>query len=322
MHLRGKKTKAAFVQPMLLLPTNELPEGVGWVYEPKLDGYRALAIKSENKARLRSRNDNDFSLKYPSLVKALGSLANETVLDGEVVALDESGRPSFNALQNYSPFKTPIFYYVFDVLVLGGRNIMPEHLSVRRDLLRRHVLPTLHDPVRECPELNAALQDVIQAIRTQGLEGVIAKNLNSSYEPGRRSGSWRKMRLNKGQEFVIGGYTIGPKTFDALIFGHYQGKKLLYVGRTRNGFTPLLREQLQKRFRDLLISECPFANLPEAKAGHWGLGLTAEKLKACRWLKPLLVGQFEFVEWTSDDHLRHSRFIALRDDQNAQDVQR
>ena len=307
---------------MLLLATSELPEGGNWTYEPKLDGYRALAVKGETKLQLRSRNNKDFSLRYPEVMKALRSLPDQTVVDGEIVALDASGRPSFNALQNYGSLKVPIFYYLFDVLVLAGRNVMLEPLSVRRDLLRNRVLPNLRDPAREVPELNASLSDVINAIRVQGLEGVVAKNLNSSYEPGRRSGSWRKMRLNKGQEFVIGGYTIGPANFDALIFGYYDGKKLLYVGRTRNGFTPLLREQLQKRFRDLLISECPFANLPEAKVGRWGLGLTAEKMKACRWLKPQLVGQFEFVEWTSDEHLRHSRFIALRDDKNAQEVGR
>ena len=307
---------------MLLLPTSDLPEGTDWIYEPKLDGYRALAIKAGNKVRLRSRNDNDFNVRYPDVVRALGSLPDQTVIDGEVVALDSSGRPSFNALQNYAASKVPIFYYVFDVLVLDGRNAMPERLSARRELLRGHILPNLRDPIRECPVLNASLSDVIRAIREQGLEGVVAKNLNSSYEPGRRSGSWRKMRVNKGREFVIGGYTLGPKTFDALIFGCYDGQRLLYVGRTRNGFTPLLREQLHKRFHDLEISECPFVNLPEAKPGRWGLGLTAEKMKDCRWLKPRLVGQFEFVEWTPDNHLRHSRFVALREAVNAEGVQR
>ena len=121
---------------------------------------------------------------------------------------------------------------------------------------------------------------------------------------------------------MIGGYTLGGSNFDALIFGYYDGERLLYVGRTRNGFTPSLREELYRRFRGLEIAECPFANLPEARAGHWGQGLTAAKMKDCRWLKPQLVGEFEFVEWTPDDHLRHSRFIALRDDKDARDVQR
>lgn len=253
---------------------------------------------------------------------ALAALPNETVIDGEIVALNESGRPSFNLLQNYGSADSPVFYYVFDVLVLSGQDVMSKPLEERRDLLRKHVLPKLKDPIRESLQLNAALADVINAVRAQGLEGVVAKNLTSSYEPGRRSGAWRKMRINKGQEFVIGGYTPGPKTFDALIFGYYEDGKLLYAGRTRNGFTPMLREQLQKRFPALEISECPFANLPEAKSGRWGLGLTAEKMKECRWLKPLLVGQFEYVEWTPDNHLRHSRFVALGEDMEADDVTR
>lgn len=159
-------------------------------------------------------------------------------------------------------------------------------------------------------------------MRTQGLEEVVAKNLNSSYESGPALRAWRKMRLNKGQEFVIGGYTPGPKTFDALIFGYFEDGKLLYAGRTRNGFTPMLREQLRKQFPALEISECPFGNLPEVKSGYWGLGLTAEKMKECRWLKPRLVCKFEYVEWMPDNHLRHSRFVALREDIDAGDVTR
>jgi bifunctional non-homologous end joining protein LigD len=163
---------------------------------------------------------------------------------------------------------------------------------------------------------------VIESVRTAGLEGVIAKRLDSAYEPGSRSGAWRKMRINQGQEFVIGGYTLGGKNFDALIFGCYEAGQLLYVGRTRNGFTPRLREQLYLRFRGLEIAECPFVNLPEARSGRWGQGLTAEKMKECRSLKPVLVGQFEYVEWTPDNHLRHSSFIALREDRNAREVRR
>jgi ATP-dependent DNA ligase len=120
------------------------------------------------------------------------------------------------------------------------------------------------------------------------------------------------MRVNRSEEFVIGGYILGGRYFDALIFGYWEGDKLMYAARTRSGFTPAVREQLHPRFRRLETSECPFANLPEARAGRWGEGLTAAKMKDCRWLKPLLVGQFEFVEWTADRRLRHSRFVGLR----------
>ena len=130
------------------------------------------------------------------------------------------------------------------------------------------------------------------------------------------------MRINRGQEFVIGGYTIGTKAFDALIVGYYEGERLLYAARTRNGFTPALRVQLFKKLRPLEISDCPFANLPEAVSGRWGQGLTKAKMADCRWLKPQLVGQFEFLEWTGDNHLRHAKFVNLREDKPAGEVRR
>jgi DNA ligase D-like protein (predicted ligase) len=316
------KIAARFVEPMLLLRSETLPEGPEWAYELKLDGYRALAIKSGGRVHLRSRNDKDFNQRYPSIVAGLAGMPDETLLDGEVVALDESGRPSFNTLQNFGSAVAPVYYYVFDVLILAGRNVMGEKLSVRRELLREQILPHLAEPVREAPRLEASLPDLVRAIREQGLEGLVAKRLDSVYEPGKRSGAWRKMRVDQGQEFVIGGYTLDGRYFDAVIFGYYEGDRLLYAGRTRNGFTPALREQLFQRFRPLEIPECPFANLPEARAGRWGQGLTKEKMKNCRWMKPSLVAQFEFVEWTPDHHLRHSRFIALRDDKRPRDVHR
>jgi ATP-dependent DNA ligase len=189
---------------------------------------------------------------------------------------------------------------------------MSEPLSVRRELLRRQVLPHLSDPIREAPQFDASLPNLIRAVREQGLEGIVAKRLDSVYEPGQRSGAWRKMRVNRSQEFVIGGYTLAGRHFDALIFGYWEADKLMYAARTRSGFTPAVREQLHQRFRALETPECPFANLPEARAGRWGEGLTAAKMKNCRWLKPVLIGQFEFVEWTPDKHLRHSRFVGFR----------
>ena len=196
-----------------------------------------------------------------------------------MVALDESGRPSFNILQNYGSSKAPILYYVFDVLVLAGRDVMGMPLSARRDMLERRILPKLGEPIRYSPELKASLADLVASVRAQGLEGLVAKRRDSRYEPGQRSGAWQKMRINKGQEFVIAGYTVGGATFDALVFGYYEGSKLLYVSRTRNGFTPRVREELLKRFRGLEITECPFANLPEARAGGGGRG---SRRKRCR----------------------------------------
>jgi len=207
-------------------------------------------------------------------------------------------------------------------MILAGKDVMDEPTSVRRDLLRRSVLSRLDDPIRESPEFNVGLPELIQPVKAQGLEGLVAKRRDSRYEPGQRSGAWLKMRVNKGQEFVIAGYTPSANNFDAIIFGYDDGGKLIYAGRTRNGFTPSSRDKLFKRFKGLEVDRCPFANLPEAKAGRWGVGLTAEKMKECRWLKPVLVGQFEFVEWTADGHLRHSRFMGLREDKEPHDVAR
>jgi bifunctional non-homologous end joining protein LigD len=316
------KTKASFIEPMLLLSESNLPDSERWLYEIKLDGYRALAIKTRGTVQLRSRNNNDFNARYPAIVKALGHLPDETVIDGELVALDEDGHPSFNALQNFGSSRAPILYYAFDLLILAGRNVMDEPLDARRELLEKHILPNLRDPIRYSPALNASIADLIRSAREQGFEGLVAKRRDSRYEPGQRSGAWLKMRINQGQEFVIGGYTPSPRNFDALIFGYFDGNRLMYVARTRNGFTPRSRDELLKRLRGLEIPECPFANLPEAKSGRWGQGLTVAKMKECRWLRPVLVGQFEFAEWTPDNHLRHSRFVGLREDKDAKQVVR
>ena len=317
------RAKARFIPPMLLLPTDRLPDDPAkWEYQLKLDGYRAIAFKSANKLQLRSRNDNDFSGRYAAVLRALATLPDETVIDGEIVALDEEGRPSFNTLQNSVGSPARIVYYVFDVMVLAGRDVSRETLTTRRELLERKLLPALAEPVRYVGVLDASLRDLIHAVKTRGFEGLVAKRRDSRYEPGLRSGAWMKMRINRGQEFVIGGYTIGTRTFDALVIGYYENGRLMYASRTRNGFTPALRQQLFKKFRSLEIADCPFANLPEARSGRWGQGLTKAKMADCRWLKPELVGQFEFVEWTADDHLRHTKFVALRDDKRAQDVRR
>ena len=308
---------------MLLLRTDALPADASrWEYQLKLDGYRAIAFKSNGRLHLRSRNDNDFSVRYPGVMKGLAKLPDETVIDGEVIALDDDGKPSFTALQNHGSSRAPILFFVFDIVMLAGRDLRGESMTTRREVLVRRVLPKLTEPVRYASPLDASLPDLIASVKAQGLEGLVAKRRDSRYEPGLRSGAWQKMRVNRGQEFVIGGYTVGGKGFDALIFGYYESDRLIYAARTRNGFTPAVRTQLMKKFTGLETSECPFVNLPEQKSGRWGAGLTAAKMKDCRWLKPTLVAQIEFLEWTGDNHLRHTKFVALRDDKAARDVNR
>jgi bifunctional non-homologous end joining protein LigD len=315
------KVQAKFVDPMLLLRTDKQPDRDGWIYELKLDGFRAVAFKTDGKVHFRSRNGKDFSAKYPAIAKALASMPDETVIDGEIVAL-EAGRPSFNTLQSHGAATGQIFFYVFDIMIAAGEDVMAQPLEIRREILRSSVLPQLADPIRESPVLEASLPDLICSVKAQRLEGLVAKRRDSRYEPGQRSGAWRKMRVNQRLDFVIAGYTPAPRNFDAVIIGHYEDDRLIYVDRTRNGFTPASREALFRRFEGLETALCPFANLPEAKSGRWGVGLTAEKMLACRWLVPVLVGNFEFLEITPDGHLRHSRFVGLREDKKSRDVGR
>jgi bifunctional non-homologous end joining protein LigD len=199
----NRKIKADFIEPMLLLRTEKLPEGKEWHYELKLDGYRALAIKSSGKVSLRSRNDNDFNSRYPGIVNALAPMPDDTVIDGEVVALDENGRPSFNALQNYGSGPSPLHFFIFDILVLDGRDVMGEQLTTRRELIEKQVLPKLADPIRYSPVLEASLSGLIHSVKLQGLEGLVAKRRDSKYESGLRSGAWMSIKGRNWSSQVI-----------------------------------------------------------------------------------------------------------------------
>ncbi len=312
--IHSPRVPAHFVEPMQCLAVAKLPEGPGWEYEIKFDGYRALGINSAGHVRLLSRNENDFSARFPSLANALSNLPDDSVVDGEIVALDETGRPSFNVLQNYTHAATPLQFYTFDLLHLAGKNLRDRPLEYRRELLRTKVIPRMPEEIRLSETFDTTAAEIVAAVEAQGLEGVIAKRRDSLYEPGRRSGAWVKMRINKGQELVIGGYVPTGKNFDSLIVGYYGGDDLIYVARVRNGFVPALRAKVFEHFHKLDIKTCPFSNLPQRDKGRWGQGLTADKMAKCRWLKPQLVAQIEFADWTDVNHLRHSKFIALRDD--------
>ena len=319
---RRAKETARFVEPMQCLPVAKLPEGSNWEYEVKFDGYRALGIKSGGRVKLMSRNENDLAARFPILAQALAELPDETIIDGEIVALDETGRPSFNVLQNYRRAGTPLQFYAFDVLTLAQRSLQDRPLEERRKVLRTKILPRMPESVLFSETLEATASEVTEAVKAQGLEGVIAKRRDSLYEPGRRSGAWVKMRVNKGRELIVGGYVTNGKNFDLIVVGFYERGDLLYVARVRNGFTPSLRDAVFKKFRGLEMPNCPFVNLPQRDKGRWGEGLTAEKMVECRWLKPRLTAQIEYAEWTDGNHLRHSKFVALRDDQNVGDLAR
>ena len=309
-----------FVPPMECLSVLKVPDGPHWVYEIKLDGYRAEAIRTKGGVELYSRNGKCLNKKFPYIVEALNDLPPETIIDGELVALDESGRPTFNLLQNYSGASQRIRYFVFDVIVLKGRDLTRVPLSECRKLLA--LLPFANERIRISESLDVSAETMLAAVKEQGLEGVVAKRKDSLYESGKRSGAWVKHRVNAGQEFVVGGYTPGPNGIDSIIVGYYKGSDLIYVARTRNGFVPASRRAVYQRIRPLTIEKCPFVNLPETRKARWGEALTAEKMKKCVWVKPELVAQIEFLEWTGEDHLRHSKFVGLREDKDPRQVAR
>jgi DNA ligase D-like protein (predicted ligase) len=289
--------------------------------ELKLDGYRALAIRTKEGARLLSRNNNDLAKRFPKVTAAVRALEPDTMLDGEIVALDAAGHPSFNVLQNHQTAKTPILYYAFDLLAFRGKSLLQMPLERRRSLLEA-ALADAEDPLRLCGKIEAEPEPLVSAGREQNVEGFIAKRKSSVYEPGRRSGSWVKYKIQRGQEFVIGGYKPGPDGFENLTVGYYEDGKLMFIGKVRNGFTPRLRREVFAKFEGLDTPQCPFANLPEPKNARRGEALTAEVMKKYRWLKPKLVAQIDYADWTEANHLRHSRFIGLRDDKKPEDVVR
>ena len=311
--------EAEFIEPMECALVSKLPEGPDWSYEVKFDGYRAIGVKTSHNAIIYSRNGKNFNKRYPHLAEALGNIPADTVVDGEVVALDDSGRPDFHALQHFKASASRIHYFVFDLLVLQGRDLMNMPLTKRRELLKS-VLKLPSQGIRVSEQFVIAAEDMLSAVRKQGLEGVIAKRKSGLYEAGKRTGSWAKLRLNRAQEFVVGGFIPGPHGVDSIIVGYYRGKDLVYVARVRNGFVPATRRTVYEKLKPLITDKCPFVNLPETGRARWGEILDAEKMKKCAWVRPELVAVIEFLEWTEGDRLRHSKFVAQRDDKDPRKV--
>ncbi len=313
------RTKVRFIEPMLAQAVGELPnDRRAWVYEVKLDGYRCLIGKNGHGVKLWSRRGNLFNEDFPGLVRACAALPEDTVVDGEVVALDEHGRMSFNLLQHRRSQASALRYYAFDLLIYKGHSVMGLEIPARRNLLARALAKDGGD-LQLMQRFDAEPAELIRAAKKLGFEGIVAKRQDSLYEPGKRSGAWLKYRINQGQEFVIGGYTPGHP-FDAVIVGYYKNGQLVYAAKVRNGFVPRARREVAVRLSALKSEQCPFANLPEKKRTVWAL--TKEEMKKCTWLKPKLVAQIEFTEWTPDGHLRHARFAGLREDKDPEEVVR
>jgi DNA ligase D-like protein (predicted ligase) len=307
--VRNPRPRPRFIEPMECRRVTSLPEGDDWLYEIKQDGYRAIAVVDGGTAVLYSMSGQDYSAQFRTIGFALKNLnQGNLVLDGEIVALDDQGRPSFQELQNRRTSKQPIVFYVFDVLHHNGRDLMDLPLSERKRFLEE-VAGHPSGSVRLNPVFSTALPPLVDRVKSLGLEGIVAKRANSIYVPGRVSDAWQKHRFNREGEFVIGGYVASGTNFSSIIVGEYRGKELHYVKRVAAGFTPYLRQQVFKELKPLITSKCPFVNLPEPNvSGH---GLTAEKMKDCVWLKPERRCELEFVERTNSGRLRHAVFRRL-----------
>jgi DNA ligase D-like protein (predicted ligase) len=318
--VKGGKNQPVFIVPMAAALVDLLPAGEEWLYEAKFDGYRAIAVKDQVKVRLLSRRGNDLSRSYPAVVAAVGKLrAVSAVLDGEIVAFGEDGRPSFQHLQHRAATTGAIRYFAFDLLHIDGEDLTNTALSERRRLLA----PLIRGSgVEFSDELPGTRDQVVQAVAQVGLEGVVAKRRDSRYEPGQRSGVWQKFKLQHRQEFVVGGFKPEGRSFQSLVVGYYERRRLRFAARVRAGFTPAQRSVMFELLKLLRLDRCPFADLPTGKTGHWGEGVTEEDMKNLRWVTPKLVVEIAFTEWTRDGHLRHSAFVALREDKKATEVVR
>jgi bifunctional non-homologous end joining protein LigD len=313
--------QAVILRPMLATAAPVLPTGREWTYEVKWDGYRVLALKQGTHVRLISRNEKDLTRDYPPVVAAIAALSVErVVLDGEIVALDADGRPSFQALQHRRTGAHTVSYYAFDVLQVGQESLVAQSLDTRRQRLRLVLAGSrvlLSEPLPGSPA------HIEREIRNLRLEGVVAKRRDSLYLPGQRSDLWVKVKFSPRQEFVVGGYKPNGTDFESLLVGYYEKRRLHFAGKVRAGLTPYVRADMFRRLADHAITRCPFVNLPNSTgSSHWGEGITAEDMGKLRWVTPREVVEVEFVEWTDDGLLRHSRFMGVRDDKEPRDVRR
>jgi bifunctional non-homologous end joining protein LigD len=319
-----RELASRFVEPMKCLPREELPTGGDWLYELKFDGYRSLAILHKKQALLLSRNRKSLNARFPDLADEVVKIpAREAVLDGEIVALDEHQRPSFQILQNYED-NPPLLYYFFDLLSLEGQDLTGEPLETRKAKLQK-LLEGVSPRLLFSGELPGGPEKIWRAIQAQHLEGIVAKRRTSLYESGARSGQWVKVKAIHQQDFVIGGFTEpkgGRSHFGALLIGVYEKAGLRFCGKVGTGFDQKRLASLHREMMKLQAPRCPFVNLPEPRTGRWGGGVTAAEMKRCTWIDPRLVCEVRFTEWTGDGSLRHPAFTGLRDDVPARDVHR
>jgi bifunctional non-homologous end joining protein LigD len=306
-------------EPMKAVLTDEPFSDAGWIFERKLDGVRCLAIRDGDELRLLSRTRRELNRGYPELVDALaGDSCERFAADGEIVAF-ERGVTSFSRLQGRMGLSDPaaarrsgigVFLYLFDLVHVDGEDIAGAPLRTRKARLRQAL--SFRGPVRYTPHRNEHGEHMYAKACRRGLEGIIGKRADSPYR-GARSRDWLKLKCSHEQELVIGGYTAprGSRTeFGALLVGYYDADgRLLYAGKVGTGFDHATLGRVGARLRELETDSCPFAGVAPVPRGT-------------HWVRPELVAQIGFSEWTRDGRLRHPRYLGLRDDKRARDVVR
>jgi bifunctional non-homologous end joining protein LigD len=320
--------KPRFVEPMKAKLVEKPPATGDWIYELKFDGIRLIATKDREKVSLLSRNQNDLSARFPEIVDAIKNLpADECVIDGEVVALDEEGRSSFQLLQarEMEGRKSPVYFYAFDLLQLEGKSLVSLPLEARKNVLEKLCARAVDPRIRYSGAIGGDAKQLLKEVQRRGLEGIIGKLRNSVYEPGRRSGAWVKLKCINEQEFVIGGYTPpqgARKHFGAVLVGYYKDRDFVFAGKAGTGFTTKSLAALHKKFRAEERAECPFVDLPSKQNGQWVLGITPSMMKKIHWINPKFVAEIKFAEWTRDGKLRAPVFMGLREDKKPGEVVR
>jgi bifunctional non-homologous end joining protein LigD len=303
-------------RPQLALLVKEAPTGDDWLHEAKYDGYRIGARVAKGAVELISRRDQDWTAAFPNVARAVGELGLGTaLLDGEVAVLDPSGKTSFQMLQNAftNGVATNAVYFVFDLLFLEGDDLSNLPLEERKARLEKLVGADAKGLIRYASHLIGDGKAIHQRACSMGLEGIVSKRRKGIYRWARRDPSWQKVKCVLRQEFVIGGFTEpeGSRAgIGALLIGYYDVRReLVYSGKVGTGFTHALALQLRAKLDALATTECPFVN-PPPEALRWGT----------HWVRPKLVGEVQFTEWTNDGTLRHPSFQGLRADKKASEV--
>ncbi|HSZ33814.1 MAG TPA: non-homologous end-joining DNA ligase, partial [Puia sp.] len=323
MTMPQEAVKSKFPQtlkPMLAVLVNKPFDNPGWQYEVKWDGYRAVAFLNKNKVELKSRNDKSFNEKFYPVTKALNELKINAILDGEVVVVDKNGISNFGALQNWrSESDGELYYYVFDLLWFDNYNFTSVPLAERRNILETLIPKTGIIKLSESFHISGI--EFFESAKKIGLEGIMAKKSDSLYRPGERTDEWLKIKVNKRQEMVIGGFTKNEdtsKAFSSLLVGVFEKKDFIYKGKIGTGFSDKVQKDLLRQFKPLIIKSSPFNEIPDVnKPSRFRPDPPHAK---ATWLKPKLVCEVSFAEMTRDGVMRHPSFEGMREDKNAKSI--